>query len=177
MYSNYNANFLNELPSTTVLIQYGTLPSLDICLDNIAKMLERANEIVMVNPSTYAALDIDLTKAYLETKSILSKLEYIKSVYLRELDKLKLQVLFEDYANFIADKDKKQDTVMVKEMYLNTHPKIVELKEQIDKISFVEGYVEGALKSFDNLSKIAKKQIDIVLHSTAPTFAFNMGET
>lgn len=156
-----------------VLIQHGSLPSLEVNLDNIARMLERSGDVVMLNASTYAAFEVDLTRAFMEAKALLAKVGHIKSVYLRELDKVRLKVLFEDYPAFMADKDKKQDTVMAKELFLNSHAEVVAIQQEIDKINFLEGYLEAAAKSFDNLSKVAKKQIDIVLHSTTPTVSFS----
>ena len=156
----------------TIQIKYGALPSADINLSNISSALERSNEIVSVNASTYAALEIDLSRAFMEAKSMLAKIGHIKSVYSRELDKIKLKVLFDDYASFISTKDKKQDTVMAKELYLNTHPDVVAIQEQLDHIAFLEGYLEAATKSLDNLSRVAKKQIDIVLHSSSPTISY-----
>lgn len=103
---------------------------------------------------------------------MLAKIGHIKSVYSRELDKIKLKVLFDDYASFISTKDKKQDTVMAKELYLNTHPDVVAIQEQLDHIAFLESYLEAATKSLDNLSRVAKKQIDIVLHSSSPTISY-----
>lgn len=155
-----------------IQIKYGNLPALEVNLTNISGMLERSGEVVSVNVSTYAALEVDLSRAFMEAKSLLAKIGHAKATYSRELDKVKLKVLFEDYANFISTKDKKQDTVMAKELYLNTHTDVIAIQEQLDKISFLEGYLEAAVKSLDNLSRVAKKQIDIVLHSATPTISY-----
>lgn len=155
-----------------VKIQYNNLPSVEVNLAGLSKTMARASEVPLINVSTYASLEIDFAKAFMEAKATLAKIGHLKTVYMRELDKTKLRVLFDDYASFIASKDKKQDTVMVKELFLNTHPEVVKIQEEIDKISFLEGYLESAVRTFDNISRVMKKQIDIVLHSTTPSISF-----
>lgn len=162
-----------EKPQSEISITvpgFKTLAPLSMSMHLLKEGERRIPEAKMVNPSTYVELEHTFQQAYGELKRNLAAVDFQIAKLEKEIERTKATLLFEVYPEFIKDKPKNYDNATTRNLFLVNNPEIKEGEDNLIFLKRLAQDLEGRVKNFENVCRYVRKQMDILLRQTGPSY-------
>lgn len=143
---------------------FGSSPPLILDVSKIREGESRLHEAQVVNPGTYSNLEYVYNEGYREAKRHLSVIGYQIALAEKALREAKSVALLDEYPVFLKKKEMK-DSAQIRDAFLETYEPYTKAQDRIDMLKAMDSLIDGKVRSFENVCRYMKKQMDIVLRS------------
>jgi hypothetical protein len=140
-------------------------PDLQVDMSTMREAEARLIEAKTVNPVTYIDLEHTFNEAWRTQRTAFGKIGYQIALAETHLEKVKSDILIDQYPDFMKDKPRSQDSADMREAFYMRQPEYVEALTRIDQLKAMEAYTEGNMKTIENTCRYMRKQMDLVLRS------------
>ena len=143
---------------------FGSSPTLILDVSKIREGESRLHEAQVVNPSSYSNLEYVYNEGYREARRHISVIGYQIALAEKALREAKSIALLDEYPVFLKEKNIK-DSAQIRDAYLETYKPYTMAQDRIDMLKAMDSLIDGKIKTFENVCRYMKKQMDIVLRS------------
>lgn len=158
----------NKPESQTLKVPaFGDLKSLGLDITQVVNAERRFLEAKNVNPATYTDLEHSFNEAYRALRKHSATLMYRISQAERKRDEARAAALIDRYPEFMEDKPKSRDSADMRKSFLARDEDYIKACEYLSTIETMSEFVEGRMKTLENVCRYMRKKMDLLIRSGA----------